>query len=133
MENPDPFPVKRNTVFFQLAGNKVVGNTFAGNGTSPSGADIAIADIGGLFRSPKGSVNNCFAGNTFSTSNPANIEGTWGCQNRTTPVPGPGLLGTIVTLQQQSQRRHSVAQPAPLPQPTMPQPCAGRPRAGHLC
>ena len=129
IENPDPFPVTRKTIFFQLAGNKVSGNTLSGNGTS----DIAIADIGGLFRSPKGSVNNCFTGNTFTTSNPANIEGTWGCQNATTPVPGPGLLGTIIRLQTQSQRRHSVGQPAPPPQPTMPQPCSGPPRAGNLC
>jgi hypothetical protein len=48
-------------------------------------------------------------------------------------VPGPGLLGTIIGLQTQSQRRHSVGQPAPPPQPTMPRPCAGPPRAGNLC
>lgn len=132
-ENPDPFPPTAQTVYFQLAGNKVANNRFSNNGTRPNGADIGIADLGGLFGPANGSVNNCFTGNVFTRSNPANIEGTWGCQNATTPVPGSGLLGTILTLQSESQARHSVPQPAPPRQKTMPRPCGGVPRAGHLC
>jgi hypothetical protein len=131
-ENPDPFPPTAKTVYFQFAGNKVANNRFSNNGTRPNGADIGIADLGPLPGSP-GSVNNCFTGNVFTTSNPANVEGTWGCQNSTTPAPGPGLLGPIITLQSESQARHSVPQPAPPRQKTMPRPCAGPPRAGGLC
>jgi hypothetical protein len=131
-ENPDPFPPTPQTVYFQLAGNRVANNRFSNNGTRPNGADIGIADLGPLPGSP-GSVNNCFTGNVFTTSNPANIEGTWGCQNTTTPAPGPAMLGSVITLSNESQARHSVPQPAPPRQKTMPRPCAGPPRAGSLC
>ena len=134
-ENPDPFPPTPNTVFFQLAGNKVANNRFSNNGSLKDGADIGIADLGNLGLPPgaPGSVNNCFSGNAFTTSAPANIQGAWGCQNTTTPGPGPGLIGPILTAQGESQNRHSVPQPAPGRQPTMPRPCAGAPRAGNLC
>lgn len=133
LENPDPYPPTSDTVYFQLSGNRVASNRFSGNGTRPNGADIGIADLSGVLGPANGSVNNCFTGNRFSTSIPANIEGRWGCQNATTPVPGPGLFGSIVALQGESQARHSVAQPAPGRQPTMPNPCSGLPTVGHLC
>jgi hypothetical protein len=94
---------------------------------------------GGVF--PHGkytSDNNCVSGNSYSAavpSYPANIEGTWGCQNTTTPPPNNGLagLGYIITLSEEAALlRKPVGQPAPGPQPTMPQPCTGVP-SNPLC
>jgi hypothetical protein len=128
-EYPDPFPPKQRTIFFQSSANRVSRNVFSGNGTRPGGVDIGLA--GGVF-GKKQSVNNCFAGNRFATSSPAGIEGAWGCQNATTPNGGGELLGTLLTLIDESVHRHARAQPKPGPQPTMPQPCRGVPR-NPLC
>jgi hypothetical protein len=128
-ENPDPFPPGPRTVFFQASGNRVSGNTFMANGARAGGADIGLE--GGAFGSMQ-SVNNCFAQNSFTSSIPAGVEGTWGCQNQTTPNGGPELVGQILTLLDESQHRHSVPQPTPGPQPTMPRPCRGVPR-NPLC
>jgi hypothetical protein len=128
-ENPNPFPATANTIFFQTSGNRLSNNTFTNNGTAPGGADIGLE--GGVFGT-KQSLNNCFAGNHFSTSNPANIEGTWGCQNATTPNAGPALFGKIVALLDQATHRHARPQAAPPDQPSMPKPCAGVPRT-PLC
>ena len=128
-EYPDPFPPTRKTIYFQVSGNRLSGNRFSGNGTSPGGADIGLE--GGAFGS-KSSVNNCFSGNAFTTSNPTGIEGTWGCQHTTTPNGTSSLVLEVINLVSQSGARASVAQPAPLPQPTMPHPCGGVPR-NPLC
>lgn len=131
-ENPDPFPPTASTVYFQLSGNKIAQNTFSSNGVGnadPNAADITLA--GGLFGTQQ-SVNNCASDNTFTTSVPADIEGTWGCQNRTTPNPGVDALPYILALQAASQARTSVPQPAPPAQPTMPNPCKGVPK-NPLC
>jgi hypothetical protein len=128
-EYPDPFPPVSKTIYFQLSGNRISDNRFSGNGTRSGGADIGMA--GGVF-GIKNSVNNCLSGNTFTTSIPANIQGTWGCQNTTTPNPGGALISEVVSLSSQSGARHSVRQPAPGPQPTMPHPCRGVPR-NPLC
>jgi hypothetical protein len=128
-EAPNPFPATADTIFFQLSGNRFEGNTVTGNGTHAGGADIGLE--GGAFGTMQ-SVNNCFTGNHFGTSIPASIEGTWGCQNQTTPNGGVDTLATILALITESQARHSVAQPAPGPQPTMPHPCKGVPR-NRLC
>jgi hypothetical protein len=123
-ENPNPFPATKDTIFFQAAGNAFVKNHF-----SASATDIALE--GGLFGS-KQSVNNCFAGNTFSTSRPAAIEGRWGCQNDTTPNGDATLVSAILTGLQQASSRHAKGQPRPRRQPTMPHPCRGVPR-NPLC
>jgi hypothetical protein len=129
LENPDPFPPTPSTVYFQLSGNKIYRNAFSSNGVgnldpNPGAGDITLA--GGIFGA-KQSINNCVSANTFSTSVPANIEGTWGCQNLTTPNPGGAALLYILDLQAASQARTSVPQPAPPAQPTMPSPCKGVP------
>jgi hypothetical protein len=129
LERPDPFPPTSDTVFFQSSGNEISDNTVTGNGKIPGTADLALE--GGIFGT-QNSVNNCFAGNTFGTSIPANIEGTWGCQNATTPNGGPALLSEVLTLISQSSARHQRPQPAPKRQPTMPRPCRGVPR-NPLC
>jgi hypothetical protein len=128
-ENPDPFPPVARTVYFQSSGNRADGNTLSGNGSRAGGADIGLE--GGAFGSMQ-SVNNCFAGNRFATSMPANVEGTWGCQNATTPNGGPELIPKLLALVDESANRRSRAQPAPGPQPTMPRPCRGVPR-NPLC
>jgi hypothetical protein len=66
---------------------------------------------------------------------PANIEGAWGCQNRTTPSPGGGwpAIEYLVGLPQEApgpgERSNQLA---PGPQPTMPNPCKGVP-TNPLC
>lgn len=126
-EFPDPFPPTTKTIYFQFSGNRVSDNRFSHNGTRPGGADIGL--IGGLFGS-QSSVNNCVSGNVFNTSIPASVEGSWGCQNATTPNPGGGLLGELLSLT--NVRFRQLPQPAPGRQPTMPHPCRGVPR-NPLC
>jgi hypothetical protein len=128
-EYPDPFPPTAKTTYFQLSGNRISGNRFSGNGTRSGGADVGLE--GGLFGAQK-SVNNCLSGNVLSSSIPADLEGTWGCQNATTPNPGGALLTELLQLQSESSNRHAVGQPPPPPQPTMPRPCRGVPR-NPLC
>ena len=123
-ENPNPFPVTRRTIFFQASGNAFLHNRFSANGT-----DIGLE--GGLFGT-KRSTNNCFAQNTFTTSVPAAIEGRWGCQNDTTPNGDAGLAGRILTMLDETSKRHAQGQPRPRRQPTMPHPCRGVPR-NPLC
>ena len=131
LENPDPFPPTPSTVFFQLSGNRISGNTFEGNGTpgDPSSTDITLA--GGIFGAQQ-SVNNCVSGNSLATSSPPNIQDTWSCKNSTTPNPGGDALGFILQKQAESQARVSVPQPVPPPQPTMRNPCKGVPK-NPLC
>jgi len=126
-EYPNPYPpVEKVTIFFQNSGNKVANNTLSGNGTLGVDPEFEgdIAFEGGAFP-PLKSVNNCFSGNTYTKAFPANIEGTWGCQNETTPNPGGGFgfVGYLLTLQEYSQTRTSEPQAAPPPQETMPNPC----------
>jgi hypothetical protein len=115
-------------VSFQLQGNRFDGNKVSGGHI----ADIAIA--GGFF-GQKQSINNCFSGNTFSTSLPADLS-AWDCANTTTPNPDATasgrVLSAVVQLQNQSAGRTQRSQPAPPPQPTMPHPCRGVPR-NPLC
>jgi hypothetical protein len=128
-EYPNPFPPVKRTVYFQLSGNRISDNRFSANGSRSGGADIGLA--GGVF-GPRQSVNNCVSGNVFTTSIPADVQATWGCQHTTTPNPGGGLIGKILQLQGESAQRHDMAQPAPPTQPTMPRPCRGVPH-NSLC
>jgi hypothetical protein len=149
-EYPNPFPPEEGctqeleekgactrTIYFQLTGNKIANNTFEENGTS--GAEFA-SDItlqGGIFPYHQHtSNNNCVSGNSLTGATfPANIEGTWGCQNTTTPPPNNGLaaIGYLVILSEQSALlRKPVGQPVPPPQETMPEPCKGVP-SNPLC
>ena len=124
VENPVPFPPTADTIYFQLAGNAFTNNKVAGGGY----ADIALA--GGLFGA-KQSVDNCFAGNVYKTSLPADLS-PWSCSLDQTPNPDPvaagQLLGIVIKLQGESMARKARGQPAPPAQPTMPKPCAGAPK-----
>ncbi len=87
-----------------------------------------LAMEGGLFGQMK-STNDCVSGNSFTAATyPANVEGTWGCQNSTTPNPEEfGEINYILELQAQSEARTPTPQPPPPAQPTMPNPCRGVP------
>jgi len=150
LEYPNPFPPTLETIFFQVAGNKVANNVFVHNGYNPTYAGSQFAkDVmftGGyseLFGGPEShSVNNCVSDNILPDGSfPAHIEGTWGCKNKTTPIPGFGGFGPeelpesveyLLQLKAESEARSPEGQPAPPPQPTMPNPCQGVPK-NPLC
>ena len=149
-EYPNPFPPNitctkeleekglcTRTIYFQLAGNKIVNNTFVGNGTSGKEFASDITLQGGVFPHRQfTSDNNCVSENSYTgVTFPAAIEGTWGCQNSTTPPPNNeiGAIGYVVTLSEESALlRKPVGQPEPGPQETMPEPCKGVP-SNPLC
>src|SRR5207302_644409 len=126
-----PFPVTDATVFFQLAGNKISNNTFSGNGTNTDANAADIVLVGGLF-GQRLSTNNCLTGNTLTKTTPPDLATTWDCAKSTTPNPGSDAFNYILSLQSASMARTSVPQPAPPPQPSMPDPCGGVP-ANPLC
>jgi hypothetical protein len=130
-ENPDPYPPTSQTEYFQLAGNRISNNTFSGNGTDPDPSAGDIVLLGGVYGQQQ-STNNCASGNTLARTVPADLQNGWSCSNATTPNPGADALGFVLDLQTASQARTSVPQPAPPPQPTMPNPCSGLP-ANPLC
>ena len=46
------------------------------------------------------------SGNSFTdTTFPVNVEGTWGCQNKTTPNPGGGEGGAVYLLTLQKEEK----------------------------
>jgi hypothetical protein len=148
-EYPNPFPPEEKTIYFQLAGNRISGNMFVNNGYNPSpelsgspftGDLSLLSDYAELFGGPKSqSNNNCASGNSFADATfPANIEGTWGCQSKTTPNPGggEGAASYLLTLRGEAEFIRGISppvgQPAPPEQPTMPNPCEGVPK-NPLC
>jgi hypothetical protein len=156
LEYPNPFEFieegvySPQTLFFQLSGNEISRNAFAGNGYNKGlennlelTGDVAlVSNFAELLGNapPAESVNNCLSGNSFADPTfPANIEGTWGCQNKTTPNPGGGVAAAkyILTLQGESKfiKEHVIppeGQPVPKEQTTMPNPCEGVPK-NPLC
>jgi hypothetical protein len=148
-EYPNPFPPTEQTIFFQISGNRISNNQYAGNGYNlPGGSSSAytgdlslLSGYAELFGGPPSeSVNNCASGNQFTGQTfPTEIEGTWGCQHKTTPNPGGGLTAAeyLITLQEEEAfiKTYIIEpqpQPVPPPQPTMPNPCAGVPK-NPLC
>ena len=150
LEYPNPFPPVADTIFFPLTGNRVSSNLFIHNGYDPAysgspftGDVMLTGGYGELFGGPEAhSTNNCVSGNVFTDATfPAKIEGEWGCQNTTTPNPGfggfgpgglPATIEYILRNKGESDARSPVGQPAPPPQPTMPDPCSGVPK-NPLC
>ena len=145
-EYPNPFTPENGfegTLFFQLAGNRISNNVFAHNGSrgGPFTGDVTLAGgFSEVFGYPEShSVNNCASNNLLTDATfPAKIQGTWGCQNTTTPSPGGGLAAVeyLVGLQLEANAIREavppVGQPAPPAQPTMPNPCQGVPK-NPLC
>ncbi|HEX4189171.1 MAG TPA: hypothetical protein VHY83_14860 [Solirubrobacteraceae bacterium] len=133
-EYPNPYPPTAQTLYFELAGNKIANNTFVGNGSTGGTFAGDVMLQGGLFRN--NNTQNCLSGNSFTAATyPANIEETWGCQNATTPNPQNGFAAVeyLLELQYVSEHREAVGQPAPPPQQTMPNPCEGVPVPNALC
>ena len=129
------FPNGTPQTFFQLSGNELAKNKFAGNGGAAGAFAGDVTLEGGLFPTPETaeSVNDCLVGNSFTSATfPVNIEGEWGCKNKTTPNPGGDPFLYILELSAQSQARTQEGQPAPPSQPTMPKPCNGVPK-NPLC
>jgi hypothetical protein len=146
-EYPNPFPPEAKTIYFQLSANQISNNTFLGNGYNPGlggsafAGDLALlSGYAELFGGPKSqSTNNCTAGNSFTDPTfPANVEGAWGCQNKTTPNPGGGEPAAFYLLLLKAEAEvireisPPVGQPAPPSQPSMPNPCEGVPK-NPLC
>jgi hypothetical protein len=133
-EYPNPYPPTAQTIFFMNGGNKVADNTFSGNGSLGGAFAGDVAFEGGAFGAA--STNNCLSGNSFADATyPADIEGTWGCQNKTTPAAGGGepFIEYLLTLQGESENRPTIEPvSAPPPQPTMPDPCENVP-VNPLC
>jgi hypothetical protein len=126
-------------IFFQLAGNKISRNVFAHNGFKGGKftGDITMGSgAAELFGQESHSTNNCVSGNVLTGATfPENIQGTWGCQHETTPNPGgaPAIYEYIeAAAEEAAKQRKPVGQPAPPPQPTMPDPCQGVP-TNPLC
>jgi hypothetical protein len=128
--------------FFQLAGNRISSNTFSNNGYhgGPFTGDITLGS-GAIELATAGAVesqskNNCVSENALPDATfPENIQGTWGCQHKTTPNPGgaPEIYGYIEEAGiKAAEERTPVGQPVPPAQPTMPNPCKGVPR-NALC
>jgi hypothetical protein len=147
LEYPNPFTPGNGfegTIFFQLAGNRISENAFAKNGYDPNWSssgftgDVSlISSFAELFGGPTSqSTNNCVSGNLFTDATyPAKIQGTWGCQNKTTPVPGGGEAGAgyiLGLIKEANELRKPEDQKAPPPQATMPKPCSGVP-SNPLC
>lgn len=131
-EYPNPYPPQEDTIFFGFSGNRIADNTFEENGGAggPFSRDIMLQ--GGLFAE---STNNCAIGNsTPDGTQPEDLEGAWSCNHTTTPNPngGPEALEDIVRLSLESEAVPGEPQPAPGPQETMPDPCAGVP-SNPLC
>ncbi len=128
------------TIYFQLTGNKVANNTFENDGTSGMSYASNILLQGGIFpHEGYESTNDCAIGNKYPTGGveyPTGLEGTWGCQNLTTPPPktGGGAIFYVEELSEQSKLdRHPKDYAAPPAQPSMPEPCEGVPLKNPLC
>jgi hypothetical protein len=143
IEFPNPFTPENGfsgTIFFQLAGNRISKNEFEGNGyhggkftgdvTLASGANEIFLGV------ESQSKNNCLSSNSFSDPTfPKSIQSTWNCKHNTTPNPGGGVAAYEYiqsAAQEAAALRRPTGQPAPPPQPTMPNPCEGAPK-NPLC
>jgi hypothetical protein len=143
IEYPNPLTPENGflgSIFFQLAGNRISKNVFLHNGYfgGPFTGDVTLASgANEIFLGTESqSKNNCVSGNVFTGATfPAKIQGTWGCQNETTPNPGgaPAVYEYIgAAAEEAAILRKPTPQPAPGPQQTMPNPCQGAPK-NPLC
>jgi hypothetical protein len=144
IEYPNPLTPgefeKNKTIFFQLAGNKISKNLFLHNGYRGGlfTGDITLASGANeiFLQTESQSKNNCVSGNLLTGATfPAKIQGVWGCQHDTTPPPGGApevyeYIGRAAI--EAAGERNPTGQPAPPPQPTMPNPCKGAPK-NPLC
>ena len=90
-------------------------NTFSGNGYAGGTYAGDVMMSGGLFGPQESTKTACRATRSRRPRTRENIEGTWGCQNSTTPNPELGFEAVVYLLELQavSEGREEVAQPAP--------------------
>ena len=102
LSTPTPSPPKwSETIFFQLAGNRISNNEFVHNGYNPTYSGSAFTgDVtltggyGEIFGGPGITLDEQLRQRqpVHRRNVPPKIEGEWGCQNKTTPSPGYGGL-----------------------------------------
>jgi hypothetical protein len=93
-----------------------MGNTVKGNVVSNSGlADLAF----GSLTSTDQTLGNCFEGNTFTTSAPADIETVMACTNPTGAFTGTLDLAGLIASERPASGDYKT-QPLPPAQPNMP-------------
>ncbi len=149
-EYPNPFPPEEATIFFQLSGNKINNNILKDNGYNPGLEGIPLKAFNGdvsllsnfaeLFGGPEAARSTTASAATRSLTRPSprtsKALGAVRTRPRRTQAGGEGAAEYILTLQGQIEFIRSltppVPQPAPGPQPSMPDPCAGVPK-NPLC
>lgn len=99
------------TVLWDAVGNRVEGNTVSASGI----ADLAFGTLSGS----EDALDNCFSGNTFSTSAPASIETTMACSSPTGSWTNTLDLVALIASARPDSGDYKV-QPIPPAQPNMP-------------
>jgi hypothetical protein len=109
---------ERGHALFALAGNRISGNRIGGS-------QLAIA-LAGTDRSS----DNCVEGGSGLPTEPVDLR-RYSCSDATTPnLPASSsaaVLGLVVRLHARLAHHTRAGQAPPVPQPTMPDPCAGAP------
>ena len=114
--DPTPTPKSAGTVLWPPADNKVIDNVVSGSGLG----DLAFGDLSGTGPAEAG---NCFSGNTFKTSAPANIETLAPCTGTGTGDPKAGALDLVSLIASTRPPAGDYkAMPVPPAQPNMPDP-----------
>lgn len=111
---PKPTPKSAGTVIWPPIGNKVLDNVVSDSRL----ADLAFGDLSG---NGPAADQNCFSGNTFTTSAPASIETLAPCTGTGTGDPSKGALdlGALMGTQHPPSGDYKI-QPEPPAQPNMP-------------
>ena len=146
-EYPNPFTPENEfegTIFFQLAGNRISSNQFFGNGSKGGAFRGDVTLVGRLQRNLR--LSGIALGKQLRESqscsptprSPRRSKGRGAARTAPRPARAVGLPAVeyLVGLQEEADAIREavppVAQPAPPPQPTMPNPCAGVP-SNPLC
>ena len=113
-QDPTPDPKSAGTVLWPPADNKVVGNVVSNSGLG----DLAFGDLTG---EGPASEHNCFSGNQFTTSAPADIETLAPCEGTGTGDPKAGALdlAALIATVRPPSGDYKVT-PVPAAQPNMP-------------
>jgi len=112
--DPTPDPKSAGTVIWPAADNQVLDNVVSGSGLG----DLAFGDLSG---EGPASENNCFSGNTFTTSAPTDIETVAPCTGTGSGDPKAGSLdlAALIASERPPAGDYKVT-PEPPAQPNMP-------------
>jgi len=100
-----------STLLWDATGNTVKGNVVSGSGL----ADLAFGSLTG----GDSTLDNCFEGNTFATSAPADIETVMACTNPSGSFTGTLDLAALIASERPPSGDYKT-QPVPPDQPNMP-------------